>query len=277
MAKQRTMAKKPKTTAADPAKEKSKVIPASYEARLYRSARAVLGTGRDELMARVREKIAQELGGVLSAKRVVGLQRQAQADQEFIVEFRAITRRRFEQVSAELRQIPADDWNISHEPTYQAIEQAELALCESTRADLENATMQQAGEVIDEIRQQIATGMRQGESIGKLTGRVAQFFDLNLRWKARRIARTESTRAYNLGTYMAGQQSPLVEGWEWLLSIDACDKCKAIGMENGKPRRVGKNQPFATNQSDNPAYSTINFPPLHPHCRCVALYVLADD
>lgn len=267
-------------------RETSKHIPASFEKRLYTAALGALGSNRAAVIERCRKLIAASLPsdlkksgpGTTTQKRIGNATRVGDSGTaRFIVQLRTVVDERAQQVMAELDQVPADDWDISQEETYRAIEKLAIDLCESTRADIEEATLQEAESVIDRIRQQIAEGMRAGQNIEKLTSRIGQYFDSNLRWKARRIARTESTRAYNAGTVIAGEKSEIVQGWEWLLSDDACDECVAVGMKKGKPVRVSKGQAFATEVSDNPSYATVHYPPLHPNCRCTILYVLVGE
>lgn len=269
---------KPKPTPKnDPDKETSRVIPASYESRLYSAARQVLGVNRDKVIAQAVERIKHHSTPEIAKRATVPDEATAKADNRFLVEMFALVDQRAQQVSAELDQISADDIDLIHAPTWQAIQNATLALCKTTRDDLENATGREADKIISEMRSNLSEGIRGGESIGKLTKRLSQYFDANLRWKARRIARTESTRAYNAGTVAVGMISDIVGGWEWLLSKDACEKCVAVGTIDGKPRVIPKGQSWATGVSDNPAYSTVNYPPLHPNCRCSVLYVFADD
>jgi HK97 family phage prohead protease len=64
------------------------------------------------------------------------------------------------------------------------------------------------------------------------------------------------------------QDEPEVEGFEWLLSIDACDKCKAVGLKDDEPVKVAKGQPFTVVPTAHPDYATIYAPPLHPNCQC---------
>jgi len=233
------------------------------------------------VLATVADLIRGSLGLVLAKRAPRGLQQTTtiddNPDKAFVAEIRSIVNRRAAVVQAELQQLPPDDWDIQHEPTWQAVERAALDLCETTRADIEAQTLQEADRVIEEIRRQILEGMQSGESVTKVTNRIGQYFDRDLRWKARRIARTESTRAYNMGTYIVGMQSEVVAGWQWVLSTDACPWCVEVGTVNGKPRRVMKDQPFAVGQSDNPVYSVIPYPPLHPHCRCTSVAIIDEE
>jgi len=60
-----------------------------------------------------------------------------------------------------------------------------------------------------------------------------------------------------------------VKGKRWILSSDACDKCKPMANKT-----VALDDIFATVDFGNPAYAHIAYPPLHPGCRCDAIEVI---
>lgn len=85
---------------------------------------------------------------------------------------------------------------------------------------------------------------------------------------ARRLARTEMTRAYGQGTIAAAKLNPLVQGVKWALSgshkeADDCDN-KASNSSTGLPRGVYK-------PDEVPQY------PSHPHCLCCLSPYVPDD
>lgn len=93
-------------------------------------------------------------------------------------------------------------------------------------------TYQYSNEVLNTIseslRSELATGLELGEGIPKLSKRVRTVYngyteikDDMPPWKARQIARTQTTGAANFGTKEAYKQSEVVEEKEWLATLDA--------------------------------------------------------
>lgn len=87
-------------------------------------------------------------------------------------------------------------------------------------------------------------------------------------YAARRLARTEISRAFNQAALQVGELNPFVEGMQWQLSAghdesDACDD-NAHRSSRGMPRGV---------------YRHGEFPriPNHPQCKCVAVPYVERD
>ena len=95
----------------------------------------------------------------------------------------------------------------------------------------------------------------------------------NARWRARRIAITESARAYNTGLTSAAEGLDFITGWELLLSGDACPMCQMIFRLCPV---IPKGGTFGTN-GKNKTYKDLKFPPFHPGCRCSLLEVFEDE
>ena len=138
-------------------------------------------------------------------------------------------------------------------------------------------------ETIDSLRKQLIAGVKLGESIPELTKRVNKVFGFAEKYRATRIARTEIIRGANAGAEFAYIQSGVVKGKEWLVSAGACDFCLFISEEMNQ-RDLG--EPFFK-QGDTltvPSgdrtismeidYGDIEFPPLHPSCKCTIIAVL---
>ena len=76
------------------------------------------------------------------------------------------------------------------------------------------------------------------------------------------IARTETARAYALGSLAAWQVSGEVAASEWLTAGDELE-CPICAPLNGQQANLGR--PFA---------GGLYYPPAHPNCRCALLPVL---
>ncbi len=163
-----------------------------------------------------------------------------------------------------------DEWSVTNPHTEGMIERAALDLCEETQA----TTSLQLDEALAKTRSELIEGIiKQGESLAKLTERVNSIFDGAEKWRARRIAVTEASRAVHAAGEQAAIESGVVTGWELLLSSDACPLCQTIAR---RCPRVKLGQPFAV-IGDNPNYSHVRFPPLHAQCQCTVTEVLDTD
>jgi len=192
---------------------------------------------------------------------------------EIIAQFDASARKALVQFG----QVNADQWEVRNQAVYDQIRQHAIKLAQSTIQEMQVSTEEEVKRVLEEIRQEMLLGQTGGETLREKVDRIAKYFGEESRWRARRIAITESARGLNYG-YLAGTaESEVVVGYEWLLSDDACDRCMAIGTVDGQPRRVKKGQPFAVGQSTDEYYATILAPPLHPNCRCTLVGVLDID
>ena len=127
----------------------------------------------------------------------------------------------------------------------------------------------------DNLRQQLLTGQAAGESIPELTKRVQDTFDGWEKWRAERVARTESARALMLGQEEQWRESGVVAAKVWDANADSCPFCqemdgKVAGLGNSY-KNVGDKMTVDFN--GNPIHMNFNYlsiegPPLHPNCRC---------
>jgi hypothetical protein len=161
-------------------------------------------------------------------------------------------------------------WQVTSPYTQEAIRSATFEFCDATNA----TTSQEIHDALADLEQSLEEGITQtGDSVRVLTDRVLAIFDNAERWRARRIAQTETARAVHSAQQTAGADSGVISGWEWLLSTGACPICYEIA-ENARYVRVG--QSFAT-VGNHPTYSDIRHPPAHPGCRCTLLEVLLPE
>ena len=104
---------------------------------------------------------------------------------------------------------------------------------------------------IDELKKIIDTGMREGKSIGTITKEIKTLLNENATYKAERIARTETARAYVQGQSIAWQDAG-IEKVMPILAPNSCTNCQdfvskgAYGVDTPSTQR----------------------PPFHPSCRC---------
>ncbi len=159
-------------------------------------------------------------------------------------------------------------WDLLHvtQPKLkEGVDKATMLFCKETN----ETTSQELGVAIKELRQSLTEGLQQGEYNNQLMKRVGSIFENAEVYRSWRIAVTEANRAQHAAQFAVAKESGVVQGKRWILSSDACEKCKPMA---GKV--VGLNEIFTTVDFGNPAYSEIYYPPLHPGCRCDAIEVV---
>lgn len=117
----------------------------------------------------------------------------------------------------------------------------------------------------EEIRYLVARQATEGWSVDQLAEEITRYGEIRSLTRATVIARTETTRAYSLGSIAAFQVSGVVDRLEWLTAQDekTCPECAAL---DGQVADMGK------------AFGGgVMFPPAHPNCRCAILPVLKED
>jgi len=132
-----------------------------------------------------------------------------------------------------------------------------------------NATTSKAlGKALKELRAEIRAGLEAGEAISELTKRVQTVFDHASKFRAKRIAMTESSRAVHLGQQLGAEKSGVVVGKQWVASTDGCEACMAL-----HGRQIGLDKSFEHHAEPGP-YSETPFPPAHPNCRCDMIEII---
>jgi hypothetical protein len=161
------------------------------------------------------------------------------------------------------------EWSVTNPKIGDAISQQVFDFAEST-----NATTRLALEDAHAaLRASLLEGMTQGDVMSELVKRVKTVFTDASTYRAKRIARTESARAYNAARDLAAQSSEVAAGLQWLPASNACPLCLAIA-EQAKFVKFGTS--FAT-VGEHPLYSDVKYPPAHPHCRCATQVVLLPE
>ncbi len=133
----------------------------------------------------------------------------------------------------------------------------------------------------EKIRETLAAGVSEGEGIPKLKKRITTLFDDMSSTRAELIARSEVIRASNFATEEAFKQSGVVEKKEWLVTADdrLCEFCAPM---SGKIISIGgsffgKGDTIDGEEGgslDND-YGSIDYPPLHPQCRCTIIPIIS--
>lgn len=134
--------------------------------------------------------------------------------------------------------------------------------------------------VIDRVKNELADGVAQGETIPQLKTRLQESVNGMSGIAAERIARTETARAFMASREKAWQTSGNVWGKRWQLAPDACDFCEEVAAKFGTQPvgtpffSKGESIMLGDGQTMNLDYSDVEGPPLHPNDRCslVAVY-----
>jgi hypothetical protein len=159
---------------------------------------------------------------------------------------------------AEMGLQDADDWMIDNPFAINAARNATLDLCQET---VDNFIQAMNGQ-LDIVRREISEAIEQGETAGDTVNRVAQWMNEDARWRARRVAVTESARAFNRGQVASTEDLDFVAGYKLVLSSDACPLCHAIKRLCPV---IPKGGSFGEN-GKNPTYKRLTVPPFHPNC-----------
>lgn len=124
------------------------------------------------------------------------------------------------------------------------------------------------------LNNSLADGIANGESMAKLTARVADVFELTSKYRAETVARTTVFSTANASAREAYRQSGVVKEVKWHTAEDEM-VCEYCGPMNGKT--VGIDETFFdegdTVRGADGNTMKVNFgdvidPPLHANCRC---------
>lgn len=107
----------------------------------------------------------------------------------------------------------------------------------------------------DMLRNTLAEGLRAGETQAKLRERVSRVLVDDTKFRAKVIAATETSRAFNEERLRAWDESGVMKSKEWLKSGDPCPLCRSLAEKGLIPLAAE----FAPG---------IKCPPGHPLCRC---------
>lgn len=163
----------------------------------------------------------------------------------------------------------ADDWLVKNPYAVESARQAAFDLCDETVANFTEAL----GGQIQILRDEVAESIARGETTGDTVDRISKWMNDESRWRARRIAVTESARAFNHGQIASTIELDFIAGYKLVLSSDACPICHAIHRQCPM---VPKGGTFGQHGS-NSTYKRLSMPPFHPGCRCTIVVVFDDE
>lgn len=148
----------------------------------------------------------------------------------------------------------------------EAISRHTFMFCETT-----NATTTSTLEVaLDKLAEELSEGLFSPDNLAtEMVKRVNAVFDQAERHRAERIALTESSRAVHNGEILAGQRSGVVQGYEYLLSANACEICHDM-------KRTNPYTPIGDALRQMESYKR-TIPPIHPYCVVGDTPVMASD
>jgi HK97 family phage portal protein len=134
----------------------------------------------------------------------------------------------------------------------------------------EARTFRFATEVTRETNKKLQAAFKEGtaagESIPQLASRVSTLFEEMAAYRSQRIARTETILASNFSTEAAYIDSGVVEGKEWLATMDERTDDECAGLD-GKVVELGGE--FFQND-----YFDGQYPPIHVNCRCTLIPIV---
>lgn len=135
---------------------------------------------------------------------------------------------------------------------------------------------------VDTMVDIIAAGLTEELSVPQIRAQIVDKFQDYTKMQAERITRTEVIKTSNLGAQDAFEQSGVVEAKQWLATDDdrTDEECLAmdgqiVGLEDDYDSVVSKLLPDVADSILG--YSSVDYPPLHPNCRCVILPVLVGE
>lgn len=154
--------------------------------------------------------------------------------------------------------------------------QISKALQAALQASIKKMSQNFNTETLDQLSGTLTEGVSAGESLDKLSARVADVYSAAKDWRTLRVARTESMNAANASAIDAYKQTEYVVAIEWYINPGACDFCQSMAGT-----QVPLDQPFVASgdsvdttdgQGNDISYSAdygdVDQPPLHPNCTC---------
>lgn len=155
----------------------------------------------------------------------------------------------------------------------------DFVMSESLKKRLDKYNLKLAGTITDTtleaIKNIVAEGIEDGTGTDAVAAEIGKYFEESQKYRADRIARSETILASNSATEEAWTQSGVVESKEWYTSKDErvcayCDDMDGTTIDLSE-KFFRKGDEFNGLKLD---YRSIGEPPLHTQCRCVLLPVL---
>lgn len=158
-------------------------------------------------------------------------------------------------------------FDLANPDAIRFLDAYKFRLSESTRGTL-------AGSLEPVLQEQLTKGASIAEIQAALHARMSE----GTPYMAERIARTEASRAFNVGRVSAWKQSGVVVGKEWLLSGNPCPICVELSKRFNEA--IGLDEPFIAQggtfaypdgdevKTFTATYESVFAPPIHPNCSC---------
>lgn len=155
-------------------------------------------------------------------------------------------------------------------PMNESMQDKIKKLLKLTAQSYTNTTLQLLSNQLDE-------GISNGESLAKLTERVAEVFQLTDEFRASQVARTTVFGTANASAREAYKQSGVVKAVKWHTAEDelTCEFCepmngKIVDIDEGF-FKLGDDIRGSSGGVMSASFNDIIDPPLHPNCRCFTL------
>lgn len=131
---------------------------------------------------------------------------------------------------------------------------------------------------LDGITSSLTEGFAANESKADITSRIDDVFGEAKGYRSERVARTETLDASNAATKQGYAQTGYVTKIEWFANPDCCPICdeldgSVIGIENDTFAPLGTTLEGSDGSTQEVNYTSIDYPPAHPNCRCTVLPV----
>ena len=144
------------------------------------------------------------------------------------------------------------------------------ATAATTRKNLEDTTKA--------IREELVRNQVRGPaSVRALTEGIERVFENAEKYRARRIAVTESSRALADADIVAGAASGVVTGFRPLVSADACEICQVYDGDTPTGESLWGWTSLEDANAQVDSYDNRSLPPFHPNCRCSIEPILITD
>jgi len=139
-----------------------------------------------------------------------------------------------------------------------------------------------------DLQRVLSTGLARGDTLSEITDSVQEKYRAYERYRAERVARTETGRARFAGQNEAWRESGVVTGIHWITQPGAtpggvCVFCEEMGERFGPEGQAtpmgqaflaeGDNIEVESRETGDPVRMALNYsdtphPPLHPNCAC---------
>lgn len=115
--------------------------------------------------------------------------------------------------------------------------------------------------LVRSLRQELATGLKNGESIDKMARRINKQFNVKA-YESKRLMRTESARIIGEAQEQIYEDSKVVKEVMWLATLETntCDECGSLDSKR-----------FRLDDDNKPTN------PLHPNCKCCYVPIPFED